>query len=144
MSVCNFDCFNCCYSDCLSRENITSYEIEYIENEDTEISDERRHSENKKFNSYNHSIKGVKRLIKYEESEKGRNRDKKYKKSDKGKKSMKKAQKKRNDMEWLDRYERIYAGTSRNTDKRRWKAARIRQKYGIESCYKGRPKKSVI
>ena len=145
MAICNHDCFNCWYERCVSNSGITDDEIAWIEDEDSVILSERRNNPfTKKFNTYNHSDKGIERARRYNSSDKGRKRDKMYKQSDKGKKVVKNAQNKRNDIEWLERYERIYAGTSKNTDKRRWKAARIRKKYGIKSCYNGRHKKSAI
>lgn len=92
--VCNEDCFNCPYEDCIHEDNFAGYD-ESIET-DRQILKERGQS--MKFIKYNTSEKGKARrkafsaspkgkacMKRYNNSEKGKARDKRYRESEKGK-----------------------------------------------------------
>lgn len=91
--VCNKDCLNCIYIDCIAPENdVDLSDMDFVDKMlDDEISEKMAHfHETIKFYKYNHSEKGKASQKKYNESELGRLRAKKYNASAKGKARFKK------------------------------------------------------
>lgn len=131
---CNFDCFNCPYEDCLNDSNLIDDASLKIES----YAEELKARENGKYDKmylYNHSEKGRERFRKYNNSDKGRKTHNRYNHSENGIAARSRYEKKRLELEWLERYERLYCGRNskyKNTTARQCKAYRIRKKYGIE------------
>ena len=86
-TLCNRDCFNCIYEDCI-LDGDTS-ESTYI---DKIVRSELVANNNGPGSKYNHSKKGKERIKKYLKSEKGKKAQRRYNQSEKGKASRRKAQ----------------------------------------------------
>lgn len=97
--ICNEDCFNCPYDDCIHEDNFGGYD-ESIET-DRQILKERGQSmAHIKYNvsekgkarrkAFNASPKGKACMKRYNNSEKGKARDKRYSESEKGKETKRK------------------------------------------------------
>ena len=81
--MCNHDCFNCKYDDCINND-VTVDEIK--KNEEVARSCDRAESRKKQITyQYNQSDKCKAIQAKYDRSEKGKERSKRYEQSEKGK-----------------------------------------------------------
>lgn len=86
-TLCNRDCFNCVYEDCILDED-TSESVDI----DNAIRSELFKNNNDPKRKYNHSIKGKECIKRYLKSPKGKEAQKRYNQSEKGKASRRKAQ----------------------------------------------------
>lgn len=86
-TLCNRDCFNCVYEDCILDED-TSESTDIDNAIRSELCEKKDDSQSK----YNHSAKGKESRKRYLQSEKGKEAQKRYNQSEKGKESRRKAQ----------------------------------------------------
>ena len=92
MAICNMDCENCVYSDCIN-EDLTQEERMLQNQQDTEIRKSRKYGRSLVVWNYQHSEKGKEAARRYAQSEKGKENQKRYLQSEKGKaKSRRKTQ----------------------------------------------------
>lgn len=87
MAICNMDCLNCVYPDCINNAEPTESEIELSKSLDTYVSRDRCDNLHKW--DYEHSEKVIQMKRNYAKSDAGKRAHKRYIQSDKGKEAEK-------------------------------------------------------
>lgn len=107
--VCNHDCFNCTYDDCISNET-TYEEYKQLDYYDYLIYLERRNNRQKSICKYNHSEKGKAAIERYRQTEKWKETKEQYEKSEKGKAAKARYEKSERGKSVKARYEKSEKG----------------------------------